>query len=130
MTALDTVGLEKLSMYIGGESTPSDSGETFETFNPFTGKPWALVARGNAVIEKLAGPDALYVVEGVTPFFSEDFSQFQQHMPGALYYLGVSNSANGTMGLPHSPAFVADEGAIVFGARTMSAILIDYLENH
>ncbi|MCK5618014.1 MAG: amidohydrolase [Candidatus Krumholzibacteria bacterium] len=89
-----------------------------------------LVARGNAVVEEFAGSDALYVIEGVTPFFSEDFSQFQQHMPGALYYLGVSNSANGTMGLPHSPMFVADEDAIVFGASTMSAILVDYLENH
>ena len=89
-----------------------------------------LVARGNAVVQELAGSDALYVVDGVTPFFSEDFSQFQQHIPGALYYLGVSNSAKGTMGLPHSPMFVADEGAIVFGANTMSAILVDYLENH
>jgi metal-dependent amidase/aminoacylase/carboxypeptidase family protein len=89
-----------------------------------------LVARGNAVVQELAGSDALYVVNGVTPFFSEDFSQFQQHIPGALYYLGVSNSAKGTMGLPHSPMFVADEGAIVFGANTMSAILVDYLENH
>ncbi len=89
-----------------------------------------LVTRGNAVVQELAGSDALYVVDGVTPFFSEDFSQFQQHIPGALYYLGVSNSAKGTMGLPHSPMFVADEGAIVFGANTMSAILVDYLENH
>ena len=48
MTALDTVGLEKLSMYIGGDWSPSASGETFETFNPFTGKPWALVPRGTA----------------------------------------------------------------------------------
>jgi amidohydrolase len=89
-----------------------------------------LVARGNAVVEEFAGSDALYLIEGVTPFFSEDFSQFQQHMPGALYYLGVSNSANGTMGLPHSPMFVADEAAIVFGASAMLAILVDYLENH
>ena len=89
-----------------------------------------LVARGNAVVQELAGSDALYVIDGVTPFFSDDFSQFQQHIPGALYYLGVSNSAKGTMGLPHSPMFVADEGAIVFGANTMSAILVDYLENH
>jgi amidohydrolase len=89
-----------------------------------------LVARGNAVVQQLAGPDALYVVDGVTPFFSEDFSRFQQHVPGALYYLGVSNSAKGTVGLPHSPMFVADEGAILFGADAMSAILVDYLENH
>ena len=31
---------------------------------------------------------------------------------------------------PHSPNFVADEDAIAFGVKTMSAILVDYLENH
>ena len=89
-----------------------------------------LVADGNAVIERIAGANALFVVDGVTPFFSEDFSQFQQHIPGALYYLGVSNSAQGIVGLPHSPNFVANEDAIAFGVKTMSAILVNYLENH
>jgi metal-dependent amidase/aminoacylase/carboxypeptidase family protein len=89
-----------------------------------------LVASGNAVVERIAGANALFVVEGVTPFFSEDFSQFQQHIPGALYYLGVSNSAQGIVGLPHSPNFVANEDAIAFGVKTMSAILVNYLENH
>jgi amidohydrolase len=89
-----------------------------------------LVASGNAVVERISGANALFVVEGVTPFFSEDFSQFQQHIPGALYYLGVSNSAQGIVGLPHSPNFVANEDAIAFGVKTMSAILVNYLENH
>jgi len=40
--------LEKLQMYIGGEWCDAHSGATFETFNPFTGKPWATVARGGA----------------------------------------------------------------------------------
>ena len=40
--------LEKYQMYIGGEWTDPASGEWFESFNPFTGKPWALFARGNA----------------------------------------------------------------------------------
>jgi aldehyde dehydrogenase (NAD+) len=40
--------LEKHQMYIGGEWTDPASGEWFESFNPFTGKPWALFARGNA----------------------------------------------------------------------------------
>jgi len=88
-----------------------------------------LVAHGNAVIAALAGPDAIYPLEGVVPFFSEDFSQFQQHIPGAMYFLGVSNTPRGIMGLPHSPMFVADEGAIKFGARAMSAVLLNCLEN-
>jgi metal-dependent amidase/aminoacylase/carboxypeptidase family protein len=90
----------------------------------------ALVERGNAVIEEVAGEDALYEIEGVIPFFSEDFAHFQKRIPGVMYYLGVSNSKKGTVGLPHSPMFVADEGAIVFGAFAMANILADYLAQH
>ena len=90
----------------------------------------ALVAQADAVITAVNGPEALSPVGGVTPFFSEDFSHFQNEVPGALYFLGVSNTPKGTMGLPHHPAFVADEGAIVFGAATMASVLWDYLEQH
>ena len=34
-------------MYIDGSFTDSSSGQTFETENPYTGQPWATVARGN-----------------------------------------------------------------------------------
>ncbi|AIP34148.1 aldehyde dehydrogenase family protein [Paraburkholderia xenovorans LB400] len=40
--------LPKLSMYIGGEWVEPASGEYFETVDPFTAKPWALIPRGNA----------------------------------------------------------------------------------
>jgi aldehyde dehydrogenase (NAD+) len=35
-------------MYVGGEWVAPASNQWFESFNPFTGEPWALVARGNA----------------------------------------------------------------------------------
>lgn len=41
--------MPKLKMMIGGEWVAPASGEYFETVDPFTAKPWALVARGNAV---------------------------------------------------------------------------------
>lgn len=34
-------------MLIGGERVDAASGQWFESFNPFTGKPWALVPRAN-----------------------------------------------------------------------------------
>ena len=40
--------LDKLDMYIDGEFVAPASGEYFESFDPFTARPWALVARGNA----------------------------------------------------------------------------------
>jgi len=39
--------MEKYEMYIGGEWVKPASGEYFESFNPYTGKPWALFPRGN-----------------------------------------------------------------------------------
>lgn len=40
--------LAKYRMFIGGEWVDAAGGQWFESFNPFTGKPWALVARGGA----------------------------------------------------------------------------------
>jgi (Z)-2-((N-methylformamido)methylene)-5-hydroxybutyrolactone dehydrogenase len=40
--------LNKHQMYIGGEWVAPASGQWFESYNPFTGEPWALIARGNA----------------------------------------------------------------------------------
>jgi len=38
--------LVKYRMYIGGEWVDAASGEFFESDNPFTGRPWALLPRG------------------------------------------------------------------------------------
>jgi len=40
--------MQKYNMYIGGEWVAPSSGEWFESYNPFTGEPWAMIARGNA----------------------------------------------------------------------------------
>ena len=39
--------LETYRMHIGGEWVDAASGETFETYNPYTAQPWALIPRGN-----------------------------------------------------------------------------------
>jgi len=40
--------LTRYKMFIGGEWVDAASGETFPSDNPFTGKPWALIPKGNA----------------------------------------------------------------------------------
>ena len=40
--------MNKYQMYVGGEWVAPASNEWFESYNPFTGEPWALIARGNA----------------------------------------------------------------------------------
>jgi len=70
------------------------------------------------------------IQSGATPYFGEDFAFYQQVIPGALYWLGVSNSEKGTVGMPHSPGYVADEASIMVGSKAMSAVLLDYLDRN
>ena len=87
----------------------------------------ALVRSTLETIRSVVGPANLLESNTVTPYFSEDFALYQQHIPGALYWLGVSNSELGYVGMPHSPGYVADEESIFVGARVMAAVGIDYL---
>ena len=43
-----TTSLTKYRMFIGGEWTEAAGGEYFASDNPYTGKPWALIPKGNA----------------------------------------------------------------------------------
>jgi metal-dependent amidase/aminoacylase/carboxypeptidase family protein len=87
-----------------------------------------LVRGAMDVIRSLLGEEGLVVLPGVPPYFSEDFARYLQKIPGVMYFLGVSNSEKGIIGMPHSPQFAVDEEAIFVGARTMAAVLLNYLE--
>jgi metal-dependent amidase/aminoacylase/carboxypeptidase family protein len=78
-------------------------------------------------IRSVVGPEGLIESNTVTPYFSEDFALYQQRIPGAMYWLGVSNSELGYVGMPHSPDYVADEASIFVGAKVMAAVVLDYL---
>lgn len=80
-----------------------------------------------APISAAVGGIGLVPTRGVIPAFSEDFGFFEDEAPGVMYWLGVSNAEKGTTGFPHSPGYVADDGAILVGARTMAAVLLNYL---
>jgi metal-dependent amidase/aminoacylase/carboxypeptidase family protein len=51
-----------------------------------------------------------------------------QKIPGVMYWLGVSNEKKGILGLPHHPLFAVDQEAIIVGAKTMAAVLLNYLK--
>jgi metal-dependent amidase/aminoacylase/carboxypeptidase family protein len=73
------------------------------------------------------GQDAVLIAHHSLPFFGEDFAYFLQRVPGAMFYLGASNSQEGVIALPHSPAFAVDEDAILYGVKGMSVLLARYL---
>ncbi|MBI3876301.1 MAG: amidohydrolase, partial [Verrucomicrobia bacterium] len=58
----------------------------------------------------------------------EDFSYFQQVVPGFYFRLGVGNKAKGITADTHTPEFDVDEECLVVGVKVMSNALLDFLE--
>lgn len=68
-------------------------------------------------------------VQPLPPFMvSEDFSYYQQVVPGFFYFLGVGNKSKGITAGWHTPEFDADEDSLVVGTKVMASVLVDYLE--
>jgi metal-dependent amidase/aminoacylase/carboxypeptidase family protein len=84
-----------------------------------------LVEQADAAMKTVLGEHAVLRTQSVVTQFSEDFGSFQEQVPGAMYFLGVSNTAKGWFGMPHTPTFVADEEAIFVGAKAMAAVFLD-----
>lgn len=70
--------LQRYHMYIGGEWLDAADGEHFPSDNPYTGKPWALIPRGDA-------SDAARAVDAAhKAFTSGDWPGFNASKRGAL----------------------------------------------
>jgi amidohydrolase len=89
----------------------------------------ALVKSATASIEKVLGAGSVTLLPALVPAFSEDFGSFQKVVPGAFFFIGVSNPEKGIVGMPHTPDYAADDEAIFAGARSMGAVLLDFLES-
>jgi acyl-CoA reductase-like NAD-dependent aldehyde dehydrogenase len=70
--------LPRYRMFIGGVWTDAASGEWFESFDPYAGKPWALIARGGASDVESA------VAAAHTAFTSGDWPTMKATQRGAL----------------------------------------------
>ncbi len=97
---------------------------------PVTYNHPALTADMAATLRKVYGKDSVYISGRVTG--AEDFSFFQEQIPGFFFYIG----ARPIEILPddaipnHSPLFYIDEAALVPGVKAMSQLAVDYLELH
>ena len=86
-----------------------------------------LVERASQSATQVLGEGSVLSLSSMTPAFSEDFGSFQEAVPGVMFFLGVSNSEKGWVGMPHSPDYVADEASIAAGATAMGRVLLDFL---
>ena len=72
-----TQSLKTYQMFIGGQWVDAASGEHFESHNPYTGKPWALIARGGTA-------DADSAVRAAHKAFTGDWPRLTASQRGAL----------------------------------------------
>jgi amidohydrolase len=57
----------------------------------------------------------------------EDFSYYQQKIPGFYFFLGVANPDRGITAMWHTEYFDMDEDALRIGMRTMANVAADYI---
>jgi amidohydrolase len=109
------------------ESAGAEAEVTIEIGNPITVNDPALTAQMLPTLRRIGGSK---VYEARPRTVAEDFSKFQQKVPGVFFYLGVNakDADPKTVAENHSPKFFVDEAALPTGVRAMAAMAIDYLQ--
>jgi amidohydrolase len=98
---------------------------TIEKGYPVTENAPELTARALPVLERVA-PGRTQEILKVTG--SEDFSYFQQRVPGVFFFLGVTPRERlANVESNHSPRFYVDEAALPTGVRALLHLTADYL---
>jgi amidohydrolase len=94
---------------------------------PTTINDATLTERMVSTLTRVAGRDEVRVAE--LKGTAEDFSYFQQKVPGLFVFLGVTPRDQDWTKVPvnHSPLFFADESALPVGVRVLTNLAIDYL---
>ncbi len=94
---------------------------------PVTRNDPTLTERMVPTLKRVAG--AAQVRVGALTGTAEDFSYFQQDVPGLFFFLGVTPPSQDASkaALNHSPLFFADETALPVGVRALTHLAIDYL---
>jgi amidohydrolase len=86
----------------------------------------ALVEQTLPVMKRVLGETN--VVPAELRMGAEDFSYFQQVVPGFYYRLGSGNKEKGIVAEAHTPEFDIDEQCLVTGSSVMANVLVDFLD--
>ncbi len=109
------------------ESAGATADVTITKSYPVTHNDPALTARMVPTLRRAARDGKAAVLAPVTG--AEDFSYFQQKIPGLYFFLGVTPDGTNPATAPknHSPLFFADEKALPVGVRALTQLTLDYM---
>ncbi|TXE19713.1 amidohydrolase [Psychroserpens burtonensis] len=104
----------------GGEATITFQNNTTITYNDFD-----LVDQMLPTMQRIAGDKNVRLRKATTG--GEDFSYFQEVIPGFYFFLGGMTPGN-TKAFPHhTPDFKIDDNGLLLGVKTMTHLALDYL---
>lgn len=105
----------------GGSATIDIQNNTAITFNDV-----ALTQQMLPTLENVAGKGNVNLMKATTG--GEDFSFFQEKVPGFYFFLGgMPQNAEPTR--HHTPDFYIDESGLLLGVKTMTQLTLDFLSN-
>ncbi len=113
---------EDIALSGGGTASVS-----IEPGYPITWNDPAVTEQMAPTLRRVAGDANVQVVNAVLG--AEDFSFFQQKVPGLFFWLGTrpKNETAEQAASNHSPLFYIDESGLLLGVRAMSHVAADFL---
>jgi amidohydrolase len=114
---------ETIAKAYGGEATIAFRNQTSITYNDPD-----LTDQMLPSLQKVAGNQNVQLVKATTG--GEDFSYFQEVVPGLYFFLGGMNPNETSKGAfpHHTPDFKIDESGMLLGVQAMTQLTLDYLD--
>ena len=114
------------------ESIAASAGATASAtvfpYAPVTVNDPALTERMAATLQRVVGAGQVKLAKQTTT--AEDFSLYEQKVPGMFFFLGITPTGTDPAAAApnHSPRFFVDEAALLPGIRAMANLAVDYLQ--
>lgn len=111
---------EMIAKAYGGSATI-----TFENFTAITINNTALVNQMLPTLKTVAGDKNVITMKATTG--GEDFSYFQEIIPGFYFYLGGMTPGTKEAFPHHTPDFKIDESGLLLGVKSLTQLTFDFL---
>ncbi len=100
--------------------------DIFETAALTNNDP-SLTEKAVKSLKKALGEDQVVEMQAVTG--GEDFSAFQEKIPGFYFFLGGLIQGNSPLEAPshHTPEFLVDDAGLLYGVKAMVQLSLDFL---
>ncbi len=118
--------MKRTTEAIAGSAGAEATFKVVELYNATVNQP-ALTDQMAPTLRRVAGDGNWLIVPKATA--SEDFSFYQEKVPGLFFNLGVTPKGTdlAKAASNHSPEFYVDEPALLNGVRALSNLTVDYM---